>query len=302
MSKTNKTSKASAQKSNNTITGKDIKQQVTDRIIAIMERGTEAWQKTWKAAAGAGFPSNASSGKAYQGINIVILWAAAQDAGYASSKWLTYKQAAALGATVRKGERGTGIVFYSPLQIEDEATGEEKEICMLKSFVVFNIAQIDGLPVETLETDMTPEPFSPHELAERVIGGSGASIEFGGNQPCYVPSLDVVRMPHPESFKTAENYYTTMAHELSHWTGHSSRLDRNLKGKCGTADYAREELCAELTAAFLSAHFGMIDGSIEQHASYLDSWLKVLKEDKCAIFQAASAAQKAYDYLLDKAA
>lgn len=304
----NSTSKAKspAKKSNNAISKKakkDIKQEVTDRLIELMEQGTEAWQKTWRGAAAGGLPANAATGAKYRGINVVNLWLAAQGRGFTSNKWLTYRQAAAVGGQVRKGQTGTGIVFYSLIDIFDEEIGEVKNIPILKSFTVFNLDQIDNLPEDlTLAQDIDSDTvFLPIDDIEALIHSTGATIEHGGIKALYNPTYDVIKLPVPEAFTSTEHYYATAAHELIHWTGHESRLDRLTNTALGSENYAKEELIAELGAAFVAAHFEIVDATIENHASYLDAWLKVLKADKDAIFKAASAAQKAFDYLLKAA-
>lgn len=304
MSNISKISTASAQKSNNAISKqtKDIRQEVTDRIIGIMEQGTEAWQKTWTSAAAAGLPTNAATGATYRGINIVTLWLQAQASGFTSSQWMTYRQASNIGGQVRKGERGTGIIFYSPFEVTDDQTGEVKQIPILKSFTVFNIDQIDNLP-----NDMTPtvcdseNNFKPITSVDALIKATDATISHGGSKAFYNATTDAIQLPKPEDFTSSENYYATAGHELIHWTGHSSRLDRLNGASFGSDDYAREELIAELGAAFVAAHFNIVEATIENHASYLGHWLRVLKEDKNAIFQAAGAAQKAFDFLLKAA-
>lgn len=298
-----KNSKASAQKSNSSMGKKDVRQEVTDRIIEIMERGTEAWRKTWSVAAAHGMPINGATGVAYRGVNVLTLWLAAQEQGFGSCRWMTFKQASMCGGQVRRGERGTQIVFYQMKERAEENDRGEEEVRrfpMLKAYTVFNVHQIDGLPDHLADrvSDLCPDPFSANELAEQVIRSTGAQITHGGDRAAYSPSLDRIVMPQPESFEAPEAYYGTALHELAHWTGHSSRLNRDLSGRFGDDAYAAEELIAELAAAFCAASLGFIDATVEGHASYLDSWIRVLKADKSAIFTAASAAQAAHDFLM----
>lgn len=297
-------SKASAQKSSSSMVAKtDIRQQVTNRIVGIMERGVQEWRKTWQAAAAQGLPMNGATGVAYRGINILTLWMEAQARGFGSNRWMTYRQASMCGGQVRRGERGTQIVFYQMMERDvQQENGEEeaRRFPVLKTFTVFNVMQIDGLPEHLSDriSDLSPDPFSPDELAEQIITATGATIQHGGNRAAYSPTLDRIVMPEPESFEMSENYYATCLHELAHWTGHESRLNRDLSGRFGDDAYAAEELTAELTAAFCAGSLGFVDATVEGHASYLDSWLRVLKADKSAIFTAAAAAQAAHDFLM----
>lgn len=292
-------SKASGSKSNSSMSvKKDVRQEITDRIISILERGPEAWRKTWSVAAAQGLPINGSTGAAYRGINVLNLWCEAQERGFSSNRWMTYKQAQEAGAQVRKGERGAGIVFYQMIDKEEQqedGTAEQKRFPILKSFTVFNTDQIDGLPKQSEQPQRKHEPIP---AADAVIAASGAQIGHDGARAAYSPTLDVIAMPKPESFETSENYYATCLHELAHWTGHESRLNRNLRGRFGDDEYAAEELIAELTAAFCAGSLGFADATIEGHASYLDSWLRVLKSDKTAIFTAAAQAQAAHDFIM----
>ena len=282
----------------------DVKQVITDRIVALMERGTEAWQKTWKVAAAAGMPCNASTGAPYRGVNILILWAQCQEAGFRSNRWMTYKQAQAVGAQVRKGEKSVTCVYFEMMKRKEPQEGEAEFFPMAKAFNLFNLDQIDNLPEdlkEPTETDMTPPPFSHDELAEQFIEATGARIEHHGNRAFYRPSTDTIVLPEPEAFIAPANYYATACHELTHWTGHASRLDRDFSKsrRFGDETYAFEELVAELGSSFLAGHFGFIDATVENHASYLASWIKVLKNDKSAIFTAAKHASAAYEYLAE---
>jgi len=273
-------------------------QEVTDRIVAELETGAAPWLKPWKTSVANGtslLPSNAVTGRQYHGINIPILWHQAGERGYPTHQWLTFNQAKEKGANVRKGEKATQVVFTKKLRIKDQETEEEKQISMLRGYFVFNAAQVEGLPVG--ETTVSP-PLDQERRQSRVdafIAATHADIRHGGNEAAYMPALDYIVMPPFGAFRASEGYYATNLHELGHWSGNESRLDRNLEGRFGTRSYAAEELVAELTSAFLCAHLG-ITGEL-RHAGYLSKWVDLLKADDRAIFTAAAKAQQAADYL-----
>ncbi len=279
----------------------DIRQTITDKIISIMEAGATASGPRWIRGAGSGIPRNARTNDVYRGINVLLLWAEAAERHYASNLWLTYKQAETMGAQVRKGEKSVMCVYYSKIQnkVEDQADDHEEgaSFMMCKPFWLFNVAQIDGLPADFITTVATPA-FNPVQEIEQILTGSGAEIHHGFDAAFYVPSKDQICLPNRERFTTTENYYATALHELTHWTGHESRLNRQFGKRFGDDAYAFEELVAELGAAFTVGQLGLADATIETHASYLDSWLKVMKTDKQAIFTAASQAAKASDFIL----
>ncbi len=271
---------------------KDIYQEITDQIISALELGTAPWVKPWSSC---GAPRNAVSGREYSGINTILL----AMSPYGSPLWVTYKQAEAVGGHVRKGEHGTTVVFFKSLKLSDVNNTESREkfIPLLRSFTVFNVQQIDGLPEKyTLASKPQLDNFADNAHAEMYLGK--AIIEHGKGKACFIPSADVIYMPNKIDFKSVSDYYATGLHELTHWTGHRSRLARDFNGRFGDAAYAFEELVAELGAAFLCAHCS-IDGQL-QHASYIQSWLKVLRGDKRAIFTAAAAARKASEFLTGK--
>ncbi len=283
----------------------DIRQIITDKIIAIMEAGTAKAGPRWTRSPGGGLPRNARTGDAYHGINVLLLWAEAAERAYASNLWLTYKQAEAMGAQVRKGEKSVMCVYYSKIKNMVEDPRDEQEdagaYMMSKPFWLFNVAQIDGLPVDRT----TPTPaleFNVIDNAERILAASGADIHHGFDAAFYVPSNDQICLPVRERFTSPVNYYATALHELTHWTGHESRLDRQFGKRFGDDAYAFEELVAELGAAFTVGQLGMLDATVDGHANYLESWIKVLKTDKRAIFTAASQAAKASDFILKTAA
>lgn len=277
---------------------------VTGRIISELEAGRLPWVQPWGRSGGASaaLPHNACSGRAYSGINILILWGAVIEAGYPSQGWLTFRQALEAGGNVRKGERGTTVVYADKFVPKSEAErvardgGDVRAVPFLKSFTVFNVAQCEGLR-EGIGID--PAPLPEREIvpvAEAVIAASGIEFRIGGNRAYYVPAHDYVQVPPQPAFFDQINYYRTALHELSHATGHVSRLDRKLLNSFGSKDYAREELVAEMGSAFLCAALG-IEPSV-RHADYIGSWLEVLREDNRAIFRAASLASKAADWLL----
>jgi len=262
---------------------------VTQSIIAELEKGCAPWTQPWKAGKRTGImPMNAITGHHYRGINVPILWHSADVQSFPSNAWLTFKQAEEKGARVRKGEKATHIVFTKRITIEDD--DDERQISMLKSFSVFNLAQVEGLDVEQ---DIPAPP--PEGAVKAFVEATGADIRHGGNRACFVPSQDFIAIPNPTSFTSQEQYEATLLHETTHWSGHESRLNRDLKNRFGSQAYAAEELIAELGAAFLCAHLG-VQGTL-QHASYLQNWISLLKDDDRAIFTAASKASQAADYL-----
>lgn len=279
-------------------TKNDIYQTVTDSIISALEAGVKPWTCPWQRVPGMScLPSNYATGAAYSGMNIMLLWCSASKQGFSDSRWMTYKQSQAEGGQVRKGEHGTTAIFYTTLEKENDA-GEIDHIPMLKTFTVFNVEQIDGLSLTT-EVVSPAEMFEPLPQVENLFQSSGANIIEKGQNAFFRPSTDEVWLPERHLFSDAANFYATGLHELVHWSGAKNRLNREMKGKFGSADYAEEELVAELGSAFLMADLGII-GEV-QHESYIASWLKALKNDKRYIFKAASAASKAHRYLMDKA-
>jgi len=277
---------------------------VTNRIIAELEEGRLPWVQPWSRSGGASaaLPHNATSARPYSGINILILWGAVIEAGYPSQAWLTFRQALEAGGNVRKGERGTTVVYADRFVPKGEAEraqrdgGDARAVPFLKSFTVFNVAQCEGLR-EGIGID--PLPLPEREIvpvAEAVIAASGIEFRIGGDRAFYVPAHDYVQVPPQPAFFDQINYYRTALHELTHATGHVSRLDRKLLNGFGSKDYAREELVAEMGSAFLGAALGIVPSV--RHADYIGSWLEVLREDNRAIFRAASHASRAAEWLL----
>lgn len=282
----------------------DIYQKVTDKIIADLEQGELTWLKPWSAANTEGriIKPLRHNGMPYSGINVLMLWGAAMEGGYLSPFWMTYRQATEIGAHVRKGERGNLVVYANTItktEEQDDGSAEERKIPFMKGYSVFNVEQIEGLPEHFYRK---PEPVIDGaeriDHAEAFFASTGADIRSGGNRAYYSGGSDHVQMPYFETFRSPEAYYATLAHELTHWTKHPKRLDREFGRKSwGDEGYAREELVAELGAAFLCADLALTPEPGTDHAAYIQSWLKVLKNDKRAIFSAAAHAQKAADFL-----
>ncbi len=282
----------------------DIYQKVTNKIFADLEQGELTWLKPWNSANTEGriIKPLRHSGQPYNGINVLMLWSAAMEGGYASPYWMTFKQAKELGAYVKKGERGNMVVYANAItKTEETSSGEEQErrIPFMKSYSVFNAEQIEGLAEHFYEKpEAVIDPAERIEHAEDFFAHTGANVRHGGNRAFYSGGSDHVQMPYFETFHSPEAYYATLAHELAHWTKHQSRLDREFgRKKWGDEGYAREELVAELGAAFLCADLALTPEPRTDHAAYIQSWLKVLKNDKRAIFSAAAHAQRAADFL-----
>ncbi len=283
----------------------NVYQKITDRIVTELERGVRPWLKPWSAGNGEGRivrPLRAN-GIPYQGINVLMLWSEAIKKGYASPIWMTYRHAAELKANVRKGEHGSLIVYADKTTRTetDSETGEDtkREIPFMKGYAVFNVEQIEGLP-EHYYAKPAPRTATVQriERVESFFAATGAKVVLGGSRACYVPSTDNIHMPCIDFFRDSESFYATLAHELTHWTRHPSRLDRDFgRKRLGDEGYAMEELVAELGSAFLSADLELTPEVREDHAAYIGSWIKVLKNDKRAIFTAASHAQRAADFL-----
>lgn len=281
----------------------DVYSIITDRIISMLEAGTVPWAKPW--TAGGQFPKNLASGKEYRGVNVFLLSAM----NYASPYWLTYKQAAELGGNVRKGEKSVPVVFWKRFEVEDKtADNGKKFIPMLRYYSVFNLAQCENIPADKLPTTTATENHSPVAAAESIVSGmpKAPKISGGHAQACYSPSADEVRMPDLNTFTTAEAYHATLFHELIHSTGHESRLARKsiVEGagvhSFGSETYAKEELVAEMGAAFLCGQAGIGERVIENQAAYVAAWLKRLKEDNKLVVQAGAQAQRAADFILGK--
>jgi len=277
--------------------------EVTARIIVELEQGRLPWAQPWDAAkCPCTMPRNAVSERNYSGVNVLILWAAGVAQGYSSQRWLTYKQAEKAGGHVRRGERGTVVCYadrFTPKAEAEKAGNEDREartIAFLKRFTVFNVDQCEGLSEDLIGTPTPIDPVLAVEQADAVIRNSGADLRVGGGEAYYYPGQDFVAVPHQIAFHAGIDWYRTALHELGHWTGHASRLNRGQTGAFRSAAYAREELVAEMASAFTCASLGV--QPTVRHADYIGAWLEVLRADEKAIFRAASAASKAADYLL----
>lgn len=276
-------------------------QRITAAIIAKLEQGTKPWVKPWR-----GLPVARplrACGMPYQGMNTFWLWMIADAAGYASPYWMTYRQCQKLGGQVRKGEKSTIAIFYKTYEKEVESPKGEDDTetrRVLKAYSVFNADQCDDLP-QTYYPKPPLAPVAPEgrqERLDRFFGSVGADLRHHGCEAYYEPVRDRITMPPCGLFGAYEHYYATLAHELSHWTGHSSRLDRNLKSRFGSEAYAAEELVAELSSAILGAELGLPVAHLDHHASYIASWLELLKSDDRAILTAAARAEEAAGLLM----
>lgn len=293
-----------------TRTGKsDIHQKITDQILAALEEGVRPWSQPWKGGHAAGPVSRPlrHNREPYHGVNVLVLWATAAERGFGAPIWMTFRQALAMGACVRKGEKGATVVYAGALESAeaDPETGEESQrtVRYLKGYTVFNAEQIDGLPADfhALAEDAFENPDQRDASAEAFFSTLGADIRHQGDQPCYIPSQDRIEIPAFERFRSREAYYATLGHETVHWTRHKSRLDRSFgQERWGDSGYAREELVAELGAAYLCADLGLALEIREDHAAYIGNWIKVLKNDNRAIFRAAAHAEAAVAWLHEK--
>ena len=281
----------------------DLYARITQQIITQLEAGVRPWIQPWASTGSVSRPLR-HDGTPYSGINVILLWAEAADRGYTRPTWMTFRQALALGGHVRKGERGATVVYANQLvRTDPDDTGEdvERRIPFLKAYTVFNLDQIEGLPARfDPEATVQQNPDRRLERVEAFFARLGADIRQGGGSAFYAPGPDYVQMPPFEVFESADAYYATLGHEMTHWTRHSTRLARNLgRQRFGDEGYAREELVAEMGAAFLCADLGLALEPRDDHASYIAAWLKVLREDKRFVVSAASHAQKAIAFLHD---
>lgn len=280
----------------------DLHQRITNQIVAAIEAGAGDYQMPWnpKLCIGPtiGLPHNPVGHYAYHGINILALWSSQQHRAYASAEWATFRQWQSAGAHVRKGEKGTLTVFFkateSSPQSAESNEQEPRRHFIAKAAYVFNAAQVDGF-TPSAPPELTP--IERHAAAETLIKASRASIYYDSRQACYIPSKDEIHLPPDGAFKDAQGYYSVALHELMHWSGHASRCNRELRNRFGTEAYAAEELIAELGAAFLCAELGISPEPRIDHARYIESWLRILKGDKRAIFTAAAKANQAVLYL-----
>lgn len=283
----------------------DAHQVITDRLIALMEQGVAPWRREWDAAAG--LPKSISTGKAYRGINPFLLWMTAMEKEYTSPWWATYKKITELGGQVRKGEKGTLIVFWKQYLDKKEVDDKGKPVSrfVLRTYTVFNAEQADGLDPKYTTAAERPADYDPIAEAEQILAGyltdKGPSVRYGGDRACYSPTTDDLSLPERGTFNSVEAFYSTAFHEITHSTGHKDRLNRedlNTFTHFGDASYSREELVAEFGAAMLSGQAGIAAVTIENSAAYLAGWIKALKGDKTLLIGAAGKAQKAADLVL----
>lgn len=281
---------------------RDVYTRITDRIVQSLEQGVRPWHQPWTGGLTDGRMVRPlrHTGTPYRGINILLLWCAAMERGFASPHWMTYRQASELGAQVRKGECGSLVVYADRFtKTGTDANGDdvERELRFMKGYTVFNVEQIDSLPAQYTAKAAAREAFPLIDAAEAFVAATGALVRHGGDRAFYSPGADIIVLPEPAAFRDAASYTATKAHELMHWTSHTSRLDRVLGKRFGDDAYAAEELIAELGAAFLCADLGLTPEIRDDHAAYIAHWLRVLKSDRRAIFTAAAHAQAAADYL-----
>ncbi|WP_043333662.1 ArdC family protein [Methylosinus sp. LW4] len=282
---------------------RDHYREVTDRIVAVLEQGVAPWRRPWNPdkAAGPLSPINAKTGRRYRGINVLLLGMSQFSFASGDPRFCSYKQAKERGWQVRGGEKGTTIYFYKSLQVGDRdapADGEEhvRNIPLLRASTVFNGSQIDGIP-EFVAPTIEEAPWRRFDAADIILRNSGAVVRIGGDRAFYSPSTDHIQLPPERAFTSPEALASVQNHELAHWTGAASRLNRDLSGRFGSASYSREELVADIASCLVNSELGL-PTDIENHASYLSSWVDRLKSDKREIFRAAAAAQKAADFCL----
>lgn len=280
----------------------DVYEQITAALIASIEEGTGKFEMPWHAMSS---PVNAANRKLYRGINILMLWANARKHSYSSNEWATYRQWNELGAQVRKGERSAIVVLWKFFDSETEEQQEDlddapaRPRCFARAYHVFNAAQVDGYQAK-------PEKQLPESeriaQADAFFNAIPATIQYGGDRAYYSPAGDYIQMPPFAQFKSAEKYVSVLCHELSHWSGARGRLNRDLAGRFGDASYAMEEMCAQISASFLCADLQIRSEPSAADAAYVQSWLRILRDDRRAIFTAASKAQEAANYLKQLAA
>tara|TARA_Y100000389_G_C17464800_1_gene524598 strand:- start:3928 stop:4800 length:873 start_codon:yes stop_codon:yes gene_type:complete len=283
----------------------DTYQALTDQITALIsEHGTD-WLKTWSSKASGNI--NSISGKEYQGINVFSLAVSSFANNFESDEWLTYKQAQSKGWQVKKGSKGTHIIYFKINEYENKKTGDIDKVPMIKQYSVFNGDQVEGF-IPTKEPATEVETFENCDLVEATIEAHEITIKHGGDTAFFSPQLDFIQMPMKQDFistdeeNSQQTYYSTLLHEVTHWTGHKKRLARDFSGRFGSNAYAFEELVAEIGSVFLCAKMGVKASPSQNNAKYLNNWLEVLKDDKRAIVKAFSLAQKASNYIVEKVA
>lgn len=286
---------------------RDIHEELTGKVISAIETGMAtgtAWTKPWHSAAASGLPTNHATRTRYRGMNVLQLWFAAVERGYEHGLWLTYKQAQAIGAQVRAGEKGTPVIKFGQYQREDAATGESRTGSYLKTYTVFNVAQCDGVGLPKVERPNLAELV---DRAERALHAVGVAIYYGSAEAFYRPSTDTVHMPNSDTFRpggdatATEMFYAVAFHEVGHATGHERLLARNLKARFGDATYAAEELVAELCSVFVMAELGLSHEPKQNAQEYLAHWLGILRADSKALMTAAAKASAAAGFILQQA-
>jgi antirestriction protein ArdC len=282
--------------------GNALFEQITDRLVTAIEAGAGEFRMPWhRWGTSVGMPVNACSGHVYRGFNVLALWAEGEAKGFATGRWATYRQWQQAGAQVRRGERGTAVLFWQARGARADVHDEEPALPVIERrllsrvFTVFNQDQVEGSPPAAGKVLGENERVG---AAENLAASSGVQVRHGGDSACYVPAVDEIRMPHFGQFRDAQAYYATLLHELVHSTGARNRLDRDLSGRFGSSAYAAEELVAELGSAFLCGHLGLSKEPRADHAAYLQGWLGILRSDTRAIVSAAAHAQRAADYLI----
>jgi hypothetical protein len=284
---------------------KELYAKVAQSLIDMMAEGIAPWSKPW-ACSGIGDPNaphNGITGRYYRGYNRLYLGYVAHAKGYSDPRWMTYKQAKEAGAQVRKGEKGTTIVFNSPVEKKDKGTGEVTDrFWLTKAYTVFNVAQIDGLTLGPLL--LAGADFEPHDEAQAIADGwletERVPLTHGGDRACYSPAFDAITMPDPRDFTSPEHYYQTLFHEIVHSSGHEKRLKRIESTTFGSDEYAKEELVAEIGAAMLYATAGLDRDLMEHSAAYLKSWASRLQDDPGLLVTAANAAERAAEYIMER--
>ena len=304
MNRTNSTARTENRGGKNSRSPRDHYQEVTDRIIAALEAGTPPWRRPWDPdeAGGPAMPRNAATGQRYRGINVLTLGMSMLAFETGDPRWATYKQAEDKGWQVRKGERGTTGYFFKRLELRDDSKPDDDEdavrrIPLLRAFTLFHASQIDDIPPYVPPT-VEEAPWRAPEAAEIILANSGAVVRFGGDKAFFSPTTDHIQMPPQAAFATAEKYCGVLLHEMSHWTGAESRLNRDLRNRFGSHDYSREELRAEISQVMICTELGISDCDFSNNAAYLTSWLEKLRSDRKEIFRAAADAQRIADYLL----
>ena len=280
----------------------DIKKQVTEKVISYLEGvDSGSWEMPW-VKLGSSMPINVKSGKNYNGVNILILWIERDQMGFSSDVWGTYKQWSEKGAQVKKGSVSTKIFFYKTIEKINKETGEKEKFFLPRVYSVFNADQVEGYEVEKIESPVVSDD-NKIESVEALIDTLNPRIEYSGDQPCYIPVLDKIMMTPINQFKGSSTsdpvacYYSTLFHEIGHWTGHESRLNRELNNRFGSKAYAMEEMVVEMSSAFNCVLHGVTPVPREDHAKYIKGWISVLKDDVNALMSAASAASKIVDFV-----